>query len=93
MVAARDKGGDAPKWMVTGPQLRSARSLLGWSVAELAERAGVSYPTVHRAERAAGTPRIRVENLLALVQALEDGGVVFLAAGDVRSGGPGVRLR
>jgi hypothetical protein len=53
----------------------------------------VSYPTVHRAERAAGTPRIRVENLLALVQALEDGGVVFLAAGDVRSGGPGVRLR
>ena len=38
-------------------QLRAARGLLGWSQAELAERAGLSAPTVKRLEGGFG-PRV-----------------------------------
>lgn len=33
-----------------GPAIRAARKSYGWSQAELAERAGVSRPTIARAE-------------------------------------------
>ena len=36
--------------MITIEQLRAARGLLGWSQSELAERAGLSLPTVKRLE-------------------------------------------
>ena len=39
------------------------------------------------------TPRMRSDNLLALQRAMEEAGVVFLDAGDMRPGGVGVRLR
>ena len=74
--------------MITGPQIRAARALLGWSGADLARRAGISYPTVQRA----GIPGMRLYNLIALQNALEVGGVIFLAQGELRDGGPGVRL-
>lgn len=35
---------------------------------------------------------MQVRNLLAIKQALEDGGVIFLDPGQVRDGGAGVRL-
>jgi transcriptional regulator with XRE-family HTH domain len=78
--------------MITGPQIRAARALLGWSGADLARRAGISYPTVQRAETATGIPGMRLYNLIALQRALEAGGVIFLAQGEQRDGGPGVRL-
>jgi hypothetical protein len=36
---------------------------------------------------------MRADNLLAIQRALEDGGVLFLDPGDVRTGGEGVRRR
>src|SRR5438270_3140729 len=79
--------------VLTGAQIRAGRALLGWSAATLAERAGVSYPTVQRAETADGVPRMKAPNLYAIQRALEAGGVVLLDPGEQRDGGPGVRLR
>lgn len=79
--------------MITGPQIRAARALLGWSAAELADRAGVSYPTVQRAESAAGIPAMKTTSMLAIQRQLEAGGVLFLDPGANRDGGAGVRLR
>jgi DNA-binding transcriptional regulator YiaG len=79
--------------MISPAQIRGARAMLGWSAAELAKRAGLSYSTVQKAETSNGVPRIRTENVVAIQQALEEGGVIFLDVGDVRSGGPGVRLK
>lgn len=78
--------------MITGAQIRAARALLRWSAQDLADRAGLSYPTVQRAESGDGVPRMRLQNLAAIQRALECAGVAFLARGDVRDGGPGVRL-
>jgi hypothetical protein len=35
--------------MVTGSQIRAARALLGWSAAELAEKAAISHSALQRA--------------------------------------------
>jgi transcriptional regulator with XRE-family HTH domain len=83
--------------MINGRQIRAGRGLLGWSTAELAERAGVSYSTVQRAENIDGVSTIRATNLFAIQRAMEQGdgkaGVIFQAAGENRPGGDGVRLR
>ena len=70
-------------------QLRAARALLGWSQTELAERAGMSLPTVKRVETESG-PRVSEDARYGLQRALELGGVEFI---DENGGGPGVRLR
>jgi hypothetical protein len=49
--------------MFTGPQCRAARGLLGWSVQQLAEAAGVSWRSVQRAKAATGIPRMHVATL------------------------------
>jgi len=80
-----------PSRMVTGPQIRAARALLGWPADQLAERSGVSPATVWRAENAEGVPSIRAQNLFLLLRTLEQGGVRFI---DAEGGeGVGVRLR
>jgi transcriptional regulator with XRE-family HTH domain len=70
-------------------QLRAARALLGWSQTELAEKAGLSLPTVKRVETENG-PRVSDAARHALQRALESGGVEFI---DENGGGPGLRLR
>ena len=70
-------------------QLRAARALLGWSQTQLAERAGLSLPTVKRVETKSG-PRVSDAARYALQRALESGGIEFI---DENGGGPGVRLR
>jgi len=77
--------------MLSGAQIRAGRALLGWSAATLAEQSGISESTIRRAEAVDGTPRMRADNLLALQRAMEEGGALFLDAGDVRTGGEGVR--
>lgn len=75
--------------MLTIEQLRAARGLLGWSQSKLAERAGLSLPTVKRVEGDAG-PRVSDVARTKLRSALESAGVEFI---EENGGGPGVRLR
>ncbi|MET0514907.1 MAG: helix-turn-helix domain-containing protein [Nitrospiraceae bacterium] len=75
--------------MITIQQIRAARGLLGWSQTELANRAGLSLPTVKRVEAGIG-PRVSVEARTRIQNALEAGGAQFISE---NGGGPGVRLR
>lgn len=75
--------------MITGPQIRAARSLIGWTQEELAAEAGVSVDSVKRAERSTSDPRS--STLEAIRLAVEKAGVIFLEAGD--DGGSGVRFK
>jgi transcriptional regulator with XRE-family HTH domain len=60
--------------------LEAARNLLGLSQAQLAKRAGVAPVVISRYERGVGTPRI--DNLLAIVDALATMGVSFVPEDD-----------
>jgi hypothetical protein len=80
--------------MITAPQLRAARSLLGIDQPTLAQRAGLSLPTIQRMETSGGIIRGNVDSLTKVVQALEDMGVELLGEGSISTvGGRGVRLR
>lgn len=79
--------------VLTGSQIRAARALLKWSGQTLAEKSGVSYPALQRAERTDEMPNMQVRNLAAIKAALEAGGVIFLDGPYSGDGGPGVRLR
>src|ERR1022692_5302620 len=80
--------------MITAPQLRAARALLGIDQSTLAQRAGLSVPTIQRMETSGGLIRGNVDSLTKVVQALEDMGVELLGEGSVSTvGGRGVRLR
>ena len=71
-------------------QLRAARAMLGWSQADLAERSGISKPTIARMEIGDGRLTGRHETVMELQGAIEKGGVEFVPE---NGGGPGVRLR
>ena len=72
-------------------QIKAARSLLGWSQDDLAEKSGVSKPTIGMLESQDGeTVGGRAETGDALVAALEKAGIEFIAE---NGGGAGVRLR
>ena len=75
-----------------GEQLRAARALLGWTANELAERSGVSYPTIQRLDATRGPVSGRYDTIEAIRLALEAEGVQFLEDGQV-AGGPGVAIR
>jgi transcriptional regulator with XRE-family HTH domain len=65
--------------------------LLGWSQDDLAERSGISKPTIGRLESQDGeTLGGRQETGEALVAALEKAGIEFIAE---NGGGAGVRLK
>jgi transcriptional regulator with XRE-family HTH domain len=70
-------------------QLRAARGLLGWSQSKLADRAGLSLPTVKRVEAGLGV-HVSDEARNKLQRALESAGVEFI---EENGGGQGVRLR
>jgi transcriptional regulator with XRE-family HTH domain len=71
--------------MVTSAQLRAARSILNWTVRDLAEKAGVHRNTVTRAE----TDETAHGHAVAqMIRTLESAGVEF-----TNGERPGVRLR
>ncbi len=76
---------------LTAPQLRAARSLLGWSADTLAEKARVGVATIRRAELCPDITDMKPETAEKVVQTLEKAGIMFWSAD--RQGGPGVRLR
>ncbi|MFO1219672.1 MAG: XRE family transcriptional regulator [Burkholderiaceae bacterium] len=62
--------------MALGKRLRSARKLMGWTLAQLAQRSKVSITTISRAER--GQLALGYENFAALGRALQiDMGSLF----------------
>jgi hypothetical protein len=80
--------------MITAPQLRAARALLGIDQLTLAQRSTLSLPTIQRMEGSGGLIRGNVDSLVKVIQALEDMGVELLGEGNTSTaGGRGVRLR
>jgi len=73
----------------TSGQLRAARSAIGWTVRELAERSGVGEATVKRYEAAPGVPKSRKGNLESLVRTCEAAGIEFIGTSD---DAPGIRI-
>lgn len=80
--------------MITGPQMRAGRALLGIDQKTLAELAGLSVPTIQRMEASSGNVRGVVDSLTKVVAALELAGVELIAEGSASTaGGRGVRLK
>lgn len=80
--------------MITAAQLRAARALVGMDQRTLAERSGLSLPTIQRMEASDGAIRGNIDSLTKLVAALEASGVEILNEGSTGHGqGRGVRLK
>ena len=75
--------------MFSPSQIRAARALVGWSQTEVATAAGLSIPTVKRAESDGGI-RVSEDAVIAIGSALRKAGVEFISE---KGGGAGVRLR
>lgn len=76
---------------ITSCQIRGARAMLRWSVAELATISGVSARTITRIEAGFGRPQnAHVETLYRLIDCFEAQGIVFIWE-DGSPEGPGVR--
>lgn len=80
--------------MITAAQMRAARALAGIDQRALAEKSGLSVPTIQRMEASDGVIRGNVDSLMKLIGALEEFGLVLIGDGAVSpSGGRGVRMR
>ncbi|MER8379398.1 helix-turn-helix domain-containing protein [Mesorhizobium sp. M0142] len=80
--------------MITAAQMRAARALAGIDQKTLAERAGVSLPTIQRMEASDGLVRGVVDTLMKVIQALEEAGVELIGDNQASErGGRGVRLK
>ncbi len=80
--------------MITGVQMRAARALLEIDQRDLAQRAGLSLPTIQRMESSDGVIRGNVDSLMKLVHALAAAGIELIGEGAVsHGGGRGVRLK
>jgi transcriptional regulator with XRE-family HTH domain len=80
--------------MITAAQMRAARALLGIDQRELAQRSGLSLPTIQRMEARDGVIRGNVDSLMKLVEALAANGIELIGEGATSSkGGRGVRLK
>lgn len=79
--------------MITGPQIRAARALLGIDQRELARLSGLSVPTVQRMEACEGSVRVVVDSLEKVMKAISAAGVELIIEGAASQGeGRGVRL-
>ncbi|MGE0501273.1 MAG: helix-turn-helix domain-containing protein [Rhizobiaceae bacterium] len=80
--------------MITSAQLKAARALAGIDQKTLADRAGVSLPTIQRMEASDGVVRGVIDTLVKVIEALEASGVVLVNDGQPSDGGGrGVRLK
>ena len=80
--------------MITAGQMRAARALLNIDQRDLAERSGLSLPTIQRMEASDGVVRGNVASLMKLVDALAASGIELLGDNATSSGGGrGVRLK
>ncbi len=80
--------------MITSGQLRAARALLGIDQRQMAQRCGLSLPTIQRMEASDGVVRGNVDSLMKLVDALAAGGIELIGDGaSSTGGGRGVRIK
>lgn len=80
--------------MITAPQLRAARALLGIDQRRLAELSGLSVPTIQRMEASEWIIRGNVDSLMKLIAALDTAGIDLIGEGAASAGGGrGVRLK
>lgn len=80
--------------IISASQLRAARALLGLDQRQLAERAGVSLPTIQRMEASNGVVRGVVDTLMKVIEALDAAGIELIGENQPSVGvGRGVRLR
>ncbi|WP_428642299.1 helix-turn-helix domain-containing protein [Roseibium sp.] len=80
--------------MITAAQMRAARALAGIDQKTLAEKAGVSVPTIQRMEASEGNVRGVIETLTKVVDALNACGVELIGENQASArGGRGVRLK
>lgn len=75
--------------MITGYQLKAARSVLGFSVQQLSDVTGLATMTVKRYEMSSGVPKSRKGHLELLKSFFEARGIEFVGAPDE---GPGIRI-
>lgn len=75
--------------MITGMQIRSARTALRWTTQDLADRAGVTARTIKRFESVNDIPPSRSSTLLDVRKALESAGIEFIGSPTDR---PGIRF-
>ncbi|HUW80296.1 MAG TPA: helix-turn-helix transcriptional regulator [Acidocella sp.] len=74
--------------------MRAARALLNLDQRELAERTGLSLPTIQRMEASDDVIRGNVDSLMKLIAGFKEAGVELIDENVVsQSGGRGVRLR
>jgi transcriptional regulator with XRE-family HTH domain len=78
-----------PMPMLTPPQLRAARAIVGWSREELAEKSGMSAQAIREFELGSSDPKMGT--VQKWKRALEAAGVTFLE--ETETDGPGLRLR
>ena len=74
--------------------MRAARALMDIDQRELAQRSGLSLPTIQRMESSGGVVRGNVDSLMKLVDALATAGIELIGEGAAsHDGGSGVRLK
>ena len=76
--------------------MRAARALLGIDQRELAQRSGLSLPTIQRMEACDGVVRGNVDSLMKLIDTLGASDIELIGAGASSGGGRrgrGVRLK
>jgi transcriptional regulator with XRE-family HTH domain len=80
--------------MITAAQMRAARALAGVDQRELAQKSGLSVPTIQRMEASDDVIRGNVDSLMKLIAAIDAFGVELLGEGvSSPDGGRGVRLK
>ena len=67
--------------MITSAQMKAARALLGIDQRQLAQRSGLSLPTIQRMEASDGVVRGNVDSLMKLVGALAANGIELIGEG------------
>jgi transcriptional regulator with XRE-family HTH domain len=80
--------------VITAPQLRAARALLGIDQQKMADLAGVSLPTIQRMEASPDNVRGVVGSLMKVLEALDKAGLEMIGEGAASNGGGrGVRFK
>ena len=79
------------KKIVTAPQIRAARGLLGWTQKDLAKRSKVARQTIAEFEAERREPYDRT--LVDIILAFEDAGIAFVSDNDVGAYGSGRGVR